>query len=257
MMLTFYLILEIIHQLNLCIPGQTWHWKNTLASVVVLLITIKASQLAVSNYLGYEQSRNLLNTLLKRELTTTFATRNLELVDNIRQSKIPEGTMFAMGDRAGSFGFFLGSQYQFFHTEGLVNSLDYYKAMAADQGLQYMDTQPVKFFIADSGRFFENDDLIGVIEPVQGVSAHVGPWLVCFDKAGIVLDQSYAKQKRYMFSYASRVACPAAMQDEFLTMRSTYGALRKFSHPVEYASADGVEGKLSHLMPDWLYFPPW
>jgi hypothetical protein len=55
----------------------------------------------------------------------------------VTQNKIPENSLFAMGDRAGSFGFFLGNKFRFLHTEGLVGPTAYYKALAKETLLIY------------------------------------------------------------------------------------------------------------------------
>jgi len=232
--LGYFLMLEIVYQLNESDLVLNANLKKTVCLALAALIACKAV-LMVAGTSANQRAQAIIDAVEQKKITETFAMKNLELVEFIQKQNIPEGTLFAMGDRAGSFAYFLGSRYQFFHTEGLVNSLDYYRAMVADQGLQFMDTRPVRYFIADSGRFLESDHILGIIEPVQGLSAHRGPWLICFDRSAIVLDQSYDDQLRYVFSYAGKVSCPAGMQQEFLQMRQRYGVLRRFAHPDEYA----------------------
>ncbi len=99
--------------------------------------------------------------------------------------------MFAMGDRAGSFGFFLGDDSRFLHTEGLVGPTAYYKAMSKDKGIDFVNSLDIRYWVAEREQFIETQQVIGVIEPIQGLSSHLGPYLICFDKKGIVLNQSY------------------------------------------------------------------
>lgn len=238
MMLAYYLLLEIVYQLNASLTDREITLKKVICLGLVVLIMGKSMLNVAGNYV-LERSKDMRTAYSRGPVQESFGTKNVELADYIHTSKIPVNSMFAMGDRAGSFGFFVGNAYQFFHTEGLVNNLAYYQAMSADRGLSYFETFPVNYFIADSGHFFEDADIIGVIEPVQGMSSHIGPWLICFSRAGIVMDQSYSTEKRYMFNYASKVNCPAQMQQDFLKMRNTYGAIRRFSHPAEYVAPGG------------------
>lgn len=172
----------------------------------------------------------------------TFAVKNLELVDFIKQGNFPTGTLFAMGDRAGSFGFFLGPKYQFIHTEGLVGPLAYYESLKNDLGAQFLRSHRVNYLIAERDRFIESGDDIGVVEPVQGLSTHVGPYLLCFNKQAIVLDQSYVNHgvlnRRYVFDFSKEISCPLQIADEFNEMRARYGFLRKFTLYSEYGRAE-------------------
>ncbi|MET3106841.1 hypothetical protein AAKU67_002407 [Oxalobacteraceae bacterium GrIS 2.11] len=243
MMLAYYLLLEIVHQLNASLTDRETTLKKVICLGLVVLIMGKSMVQVAGNFV-LEQAKVMLAAYSRKPVEETFGTKNVELAEYIHTSKIPAGSMFAMGDRAGSFGFFLGNAYQFFHTEGLVNNVAYYQAMSADRGLPYFETFPVNYFIADSGHYFEEADIIGVIEPGQGMSSHVGPWLICFRRAGIVMDQSYGTEKRYMFNTASKVVCPAPFQQDFLKMRSTYGAVRRFSHPSEYVAGRGGPARI-------------
>ncbi len=185
----------------------------------------------------------------------SFAQRNVELVDWVNANKVPAGTMFAMGDRAGSFGFFLGNDYRFLHTEGLVGSAGYYEALKADRAEAYVSKLGIKDWIADREAFLEDGDVIGMAEPVQALSMHRGPYVICFKRSGIVLDQSYIdnrfgtaadQQLRFVFDGDARVDCPKAIEERFLALRDRYNGLRAFSLRLERRADGPADQKLGN-----------
>lgn len=162
-----------------------------------------------------------------------FAEKNVELARMIRSGGYPRGTFFAMGDVAASFGFFLGREYRFIQTEGLVGPYAYYQSMKAGEGAAFLARHGVQFLIAERERFFEEGDLIGVVEPAQPLSSRFGQYLVCFRRGEVVLDQSYLSwssvyTQRYVFDFSKRTACPASMVSEFRTLQQSYGRLKGF-----------------------------
>lgn len=196
--------------------------------------------------LGFAKDRmHLFREALANHVDTqTFGRRNVELAHYFLDRKTAPNTMFAMGDRAGSFGFFLGSDMRFMHTEGLVGPYAYLKSMQKDEGKQFLESLPIDFFIVDREAYLEDSDTIGVAEPNQGLSAHIGPYLLCFPKSSITLDQSYNGNKRYVFDFRKRMACPDTFEKQFGGMRDTYQGIRKFSQPSRYAK-DNLLSKIA------------
>ena len=184
----------------------------------------------------------LINPAQAEQLTDSYGRKNLELVEWIANNHIPAQSFFAMGDRAGSFGFFLGNNFRFLHAEGLVGPTAYYQAMSTDAATEFVDALKIDYWIADREQFLETKTVMGVIEPVQGLSAHHGPYLICFDKAGIVLDQSYSNphgaveqiEQRYVFDGHFRTACPTELTETFKLLRAQYSGVKRFSLPYEY-----------------------
>lgn len=252
-LLIYYSLMEaafLIKVLLSCNGGVVKH-----ASAAILALTILYT---VKPCIGYLSERlALLNWPLPTStLSTSFGRKNLELVEWIKQNKIPPKSFFAMGDRAGSFGYFLGNEYRFLHTEGLVGPIEYYRAMLADDGLSFVDKLNIDYWIADRENYMQNQEVIGVIEPVQGMSAHRGAYIVCFRKNGIVLDQSYINQEniasqkyesRYVFDMKSRVACPDEFKAKLAALKRLYGGVREFSLPVETARGLRFKNLLSRL----------
>jgi hypothetical protein len=198
-------------------------------------------------------------SVLKKSIETknkeTYVQKNLELIDFIKQENFSKGTFFAMGDRGGSFGFFLGNDYKFLHTEGLVGPYAYYNYMKKDMGAQFLRENKINYLIAERDRFFESGEVIGVAEPIQGLSSRIGPYLLCFNKSAIILDQTYIRNhvssKRYMFDFSKEISCPSDTIKAFEDLRGKYGALRNYSlyseYPGKRSFALSVLGKFIEL----------
>jgi hypothetical protein len=235
-LLTYYLCMESVILLKSHSP-------------VVLSARFVTSSLLILAALAYvftpgirlvdDRVMSFTDTLKSIPRPESFGKRNLELVDFIKKT-MPKGTFFAMGDRAGSFGFFLGNDFKFMHTEGLVGPYEYYQAMKKDQGEAFIDKLPIDYIIADREKYLEDDAVIGIAEPVQGLSSHSGPYLMCFHKSGIVLDQSYGVNRRYLIAYRSKTPCPATLTASFLKLRNQYEGLSKFSLPSKYELRNGL-----------------
>ncbi|WP_347988053.1 hypothetical protein [Methylomonas sp. AM2-LC] len=238
-LLIYYALLETAFLLNKLIISKENNVKFVYLTLLTLGIvyTIKPSVDFISDRIIFFTNAPTISAL-----DATFGRKNIELVELIKKYNIPENSFFAMGDRAGSFGYFLGNHYRFLHTEGLVGPTAYYQAMKTDNALDFIDTQNIDYWIAERENFLEANETIGVIEPIQGLSAHKGPYLICFQKQGIVFDQSYipskytASQKyeyRYVFNMKNRVVCPDEFTIKLAELKRVYGGVRKFSLPIE------------------------
>ncbi len=238
--LSYYLLVEAVYLINYFLISK----KSSLVSVcaTVLLIGVAYAAKPAIPYI-FNRVKLLVDSLDHKPLVASFGRKNIDLVAWIQNNNIPKNTMFAMGDRAGSFGFFLGNDFRFFHTEGLVGPIAYYKAMLADKAINFVDNLNIDYWIADRENFIESNDILGLIEPIQGLSSHQGPYVVCFRKEGIILDQSYLNphnrskqqlERRYVISSRYRINCPNEIQDSFNQMRNHYAGVRKFSLPFEY-----------------------
>lgn len=171
------------------------------------------------------------------KIAETFGSKNVELVHVIK-NKFVKGTFFAMGDRAGSLGFFLGRDYKFLHTEGLVGPYSYYMSMKNGLGDKFLRDNNIEYLVAERDRFFEVGSVVGVVEPVQSLSSRFGQYMICFDKSAIVVNQSYIRygvlSQRFIFRMSEEITCPVEMINDFEIKRSQYGELRKFTLYSEY-----------------------
>lgn len=178
----------------------------------------------------------------------SFGRKNVDLAQFVRSGGFPAGTFFAMGDRAGSFGFFLGRGHNFIQTEGLVGPYAYYDSMKKGEAERFLAAHGIDYLVAERDRFFEDGEIIGVVEPVQPLSSRFGQYLVCFRNSGIVLDQSYVRHgvqsKRYLFDFSTRTSCPQSMVHQFEALRQSYGQLRRFMLFSEYGPATGQRHRL-------------
>ena len=235
--LIFYGLLESVLLIKLLLPSPI-NVRNGLAISILLLNILYTSKIGLNNIVD---RWNMVKEATSGAYSSSYSRQNLKLAEYVRLN-FPHQVYFAMGDRAGSFGFFLGNEYRFFHTEGLVASYEYYQAMHNDQGLVFADGQGIDYWIAERERFLELGDVIGVIEPIQGRSAHQGPYLLCFSRNAIILDQSYIPSKyqatneyeyRYVFDNKGRVTCPDSMYKAFSELKQRYSGIRDFSLPIE------------------------
>lgn len=230
LMFVYYIMLEVATIIkSQHAPGKMISLYSLVAMIGVILFLAKP---AVG--FSYRTIGSLRESVVEPQKHLTFGRRNIELVSYLRAQNIAPGSFFAMGDRAGSFGFFLGNEYRFIHTEGLVGPYSYYQAMSHDKGIDFINSLGVDYLVADRGNFIVSDNVIGVVEPVQPLSSKFGDYILCFRKDGVALDQSYyneesAFQRRYLLDFRARIDCPRSINDEFLTLRSQYGGIAKFS----------------------------
>ncbi|WP_035512146.1 hypothetical protein [Paraburkholderia nodosa] len=230
LLFVYYIMLEVVTIIkSQHAPGKMIPLYYLFAMIGVILFLAKPA-LGFS----YRTIQSLRESIVEPHKHLTFGRRNIELISYLHAQNISPGSFFAMGDRAGSFGFFLGNEYRFIHTEGLVGPYSYYQAMSRDKGLDFINRLNVNYLVADRGNFIDSDNIIGVVEPVQPLSSKFGDYLLCFKKDGIALDQSYfneehAFQKRYLLDFKERVDCPRSVNDQFVSLRSRYGGIAKFS----------------------------
>ena len=104
---------------------------------------------------------------------------------------------------------------------------------------------PLDDLIVDRERFLGAGDVIGIAESVQGWSAHVGPYLLCFAHQGVVQRVQYLNQMRLVLDWNRRVDRPAAMQQQFEVLRGSDGGVRRAALPSEY-----LKGWIRHLPHD-------
>ena len=106
--------------------------------------------------------------------------------------------------------------------------------MKQDKAAAFITQFPIKYLVADRERFLVDGSTIGVMDPIQGVSSKVGPFMFCFDKSSVMLEEHYRDQTRYVFEFEKHVECPPKLTSQFKYMRATAGLVRKFSLPSEY-----------------------
>lgn len=156
-------------------------------------------------------------------------------------SRMPSGIV-AMGDRAGGLGFWLPERFKFFQTEGLVADKNYLIARRNGTALDYLKKIGIKYFVIDRERILEGTlqdgtPVHGIVEPIQGMSAHSGYAFICMPASSVLYAYYYEYQYRYIYDFTKVTDCPADMKAKMTSLTDRYGALRKFSLPSEYKNA--------------------
>jgi hypothetical protein len=149
------------------------------------------------------------------------------------------GGIVAMGDRAGGLGFWLPARFKFFQTEGLVADKNYLLARENGTALDYLKKIGIRYFVVERERIFtetlkDGTEMHGIVEPIQGMSAHSGYAFICLPVKSILYEYYYEDQLRYIYDFSKVTNCPADMTARMQAIANQYGALRKFSLPSEY-----------------------
>jgi hypothetical protein len=166
----------------------------------------------------------------------TFGNRNAILISEFLGTR-PGPEVIAMGDRAGSLGYFMPEKDRFIHTEGLVASKEYYDAMKNGTAPEFLKKNGVTLLIVEKEQYLQAGSgptaQLGIVEPSQVLSARRGPYMMCFPPDAIVYSQTYKAEIRYVFQFDKMVPCSDELQTKFNGLLGTYGALRMFSIPDE------------------------
>jgi len=261
LMLLFYFCLEIINYYNIntgryslakndglpdtsdempgARPGHVNESFKTgygrfINSDLLLLFMVVITLTGVLYPASYDISRRIKLFFKPENGLTSWGKRNVELAEDIKNSDLSKNTMFAMGDRAGSFVFFLGPTYRFMQTEGIVASTEYYRSMANDNTLGFLDNMSIDYFVVERGGYLEQGNIIGIVEPIQAMSSHSGQFLVCFNRSDAFINKYGYFHRRYMFDFKSRIQCPTNLVNQYLKLKSKYGGIRRLSLPEEY-----------------------
>lgn len=221
MLLFYYAILEVA-QLR---PDRR---ISVLAGQVVVFL------LAIQSFTSLHEYWGRYNAIIKNAFSIensklSWGQTNVLMAQAINKSGLPAGKTFAMGDRAGSFGYLLDDRFRIFQTEGLVTSYDYIQALRADQGEAFLENiAHVDWLIVDRGHFWSIDGIFAVPEPIQGLSAKHGPFLMCFPQDALVTEFSsfVLRPERKVFDYSRKVKCPESAIKMFAERRAVYGQLR-------------------------------
>ena len=134
----------------------------------------------------------------------------------------------AMGDRAGSLGYFLPNGVRLIQTEGLVADRQYLQSLRSNRGEQFLVQAGVDFLVVDRGIYWVSTDNYAVPEPIQGLSARTGIMLLCFPRSAVstpVPERTALK----VFSFRKRTVCPADLLSRFQSLQNKYSGIRQAS----------------------------
>ena len=170
----------------------------------------------------------------KYKINESFGVENVRLISRLNSIGLNSGTV-AMGDRAGSFVFFMPKSLHFFHTEGLTADINYQRALSSGAGRQFFDKMNVNYLVVDREKYIESNETIGVIEPVQIVlPSNKSTYIICFKFNSIVDQVRYSDQKRLVLDVNGRVDCPVEILNKYKNLRSSFNGIRYYSLPSEY-----------------------
>ncbi len=216
-------------------------FNRALALMIILLLTVTYStRRMVKTYVF----GSLAKTVKLENTSNSFGEENVENIEHLLSNR-PAETL-AMGDRAGSLGFWMPERDRFIHLEGLVASKPYYEAMKNGTAVNFLEQNGVSLLVVDRERYFVSNlagtTVYGVAEPIQGLSAHRGPYLMCFPAQSILYMHQYGSATRYIFQFDQMVPCPADIRTQFESLLGVYRGIRSFTFPTE-VSREAAFGK--------------
>lgn len=154
-----------------------------------------------------------------------FFDRDNVLVSKKLNEAMAPNTTFAMGDRAGSLGYFLNDHFRFIQLEGLVGSYEQIQQMRADKSVEFIKALKPDWLIVDRDEPLNVIDGQFVIEePYQGLSVHTGSYVLCFPLTARASNKLFGSQRdtRYFFRFDARAECTAAAVAWFDQWRARY-----------------------------------
>lgn len=227
--------------------SSLWRWLALAVLGVVLLFSGRiARQFFAAS--GYEQ----IAAVVKHELPQlsarvpvqrSFNKDNVQLLETFFAAR-PEGGRVVMGDRAGALGYWLPERYSFVHSEGLVGSYAFLRARTEERGHAFLDALKPDYLVVDRDRLMTEQTpagaVLGVPEPIQGVSMHRGVMLFCFGEDAVLhhaelpIGPIHWVRPRYVFDYRKQRSCSPALTQKLEALLAEPVALRRFSMFSEY-----------------------
>ncbi|WP_194475583.1 hypothetical protein [Bradyrhizobium sp. CCBAU 53338] len=213
--LLFYFTLLVLSETK---PGpQKW-----MAVFVLVLETLWSS----SEYLVRYNAPILAAAHLQNK-TPSWGVANV-----IEARQADSNAIFAMGDRAGSFGYFLPAGSRLIQTEAIVANVAYLNAIVAGRVSEFLADEGVTDLVVDRGKYWLQDGVYAVPEPIQALSARLGVTLFCFPASAMIAPLK-ERPARKIFKFGERTTCPDDAKDRFAKLVNTYGGIRRESlgHP--------------------------
>lgn len=223
--------------------------KHQLIIMRVLIVGI-VSAVALAGLLRTNATRPLLVEGLeqiciatdicppKPALKHSFISANLNLLEKTHH--LLDGHILAMGDRAGSLGYWMSPGTKLIQLEGLVEDKTYLEARLNGNAERYLAAQGVDRLIVDREVYptivTTQGRLTIIAEPIQGRVSNKGIYPLCFSDAALLasLPSPWSSQPR-IYDFHARTPCPQAAWE--LVQRAAHSAygMRRLSLPSEYA----------------------
>lgn len=248
------LAMAIYARLFILLPQLLQH-RPKLAIIVLVFVLAFSIMGAARNVMIRPLLISATETVCERyrvclpalERIRSYGAANLELLD--AQRGLLSGKTIAMGDRAGSFGYWLPDDSKLLQTEGLVGNLAFLQARLAGTGEAFVRDANVDLFIVDrqnDTRFiWQGQPLIALAEPVQGRVANRGAMYYCFPaKAQLSYRRSGAYSHQRVYDFHARVPCPAEARTLLQSMETGTFGLRRLAVSSEYGDGSSIMARL-------------
>lgn len=177
----------------------------------------------------------------------SYGAANLELL--AAQQDLLRGKTIAMGDRAGSFGYWLPNDSKLLQTEGLVGNLPFLQARLGGTGEAFLEKVGIDLFIVDRQNdtrlSWQGQPLIALAEPIQGRVANRGAMYYCFPaSAQLSYRRSGAYSHQRVYDFHARVPCPAEARKLLQNMENGTFGLRRLAVKSEYGDGSSLMARL-------------
>lgn len=177
----------------------------------------------------------------------SYGAANLELLSS--QRALLEGKTIAMGDRAGSFGYWLPASSKLLQTEGLVGNLAFLQARLNGTGEDFLSRAEIDLFVVDRQNDFrfnwQGRSIVALAEPIQGRVANQGAMYFCFP-AGSELSyrRSGSNSHQRVYDFRARIPCPPAGVAQLEKMENGIFGLRRHAVASEYGDGSSLMARL-------------
>lgn len=135
-------------------------------------------------------------------LMSSYPAANLALLN----TGLLTGHRIAMGDRAGSIGYWMPASTVMIQTEGLVEDLAFLQARLDGQAEQYLAQRNIELFVVDRENYLNigsgPESLTVIPEPTQGRVSNRGAFPLCFNDSALLYKAAsgpYSQQRVYDF----------------------------------------------------------
>lgn len=159
------------------------------------------------------------------------------------------GHTLAMGDRAGSLGYWMPANTRLLQLEGLVEDTAFLKARLDGSAEAYMAAHGVDRFIVDREHYLsigQGDDRLTVIpEPVQGRVSNRGAFPLCFPD-GALLRQAVSGEFSHqrLYDFGKRRPCPLEAWQAMWSFERGPRGLRQLAVTSEYDAGASLFARL-------------
>ncbi|MES2908702.1 MAG: hypothetical protein V4688_06035 [Pseudomonadota bacterium] len=177
----------------------------------------------------------------------SYGAANLELLNSQRQ--LLHGKTIAMGDRAGSFGYWLPDDSKLLQTEGLVGNLTFLQARLAGTGEAFVANAGVDLFVVDRQKdtriTWQGLPIVALAEPVQGRVANRGAMFFCFPAtAELSYRRSGAYSHQRIYDFHARIPCPSEAHTLLRATETGIFGLRRLAVSSEYGDGSSIMAQL-------------